>query len=119
MVRLSVMDYEYNKLLWRTKSGSWRREKKSSLAVWLGSHCVDCGNDDIDVLDFDHRNPAEKLFTIGCSLGKAFKILLQEVLKCELRCANCHRKKTLRNKDYLHRNPKPPIPYDYMLEDVS
>ena len=115
------MKLEYQKILWRPQSKGWIKERKKSLAKWLGNKCVDCGNDDIDVLDFDHRSPAEKSFTIGSNLGMNYQALLREISKCDLRCANCHRKKSIRNKDYSYRKPRNPvfIPYDYMLEDVS
>lgn len=55
--------------------------------------CVDCGNDDIRVLDFDHRPDSDKLDGINnlarrpCSIAT----LQDEMAKCDIRCANCHR----------------------------
>lgn len=42
--------------------------------------------------DFHHRDPTTKLFSIGnraCSVGP--KKLIEEILKCDVYCANCHR----------------------------
>jgi hypothetical protein len=60
--------------------------------TYLKEHsCVDCGNSDIRVLEFDHRNKEEKKF--GIAMGRAYskEVLEAEMLKCDVRCANCHR----------------------------
>lgn len=60
------------------------------------SPCVECGNDDYRVIDFHHRNPEEKDFSIswisrfGFSDKNLIK-MLNEVDKCDTLCANCHR----------------------------
>lgn len=61
----------------------------------LNHPCVDCGETDIRVLDFDHVR-GKKKFSI-CVLQQrsvAVATLLLEIEKCVIRCANCHRKKT-------------------------
>lgn len=55
--------------------------------------CFDCRNDDIRVLEFDHRPNEIKLFNIAgnrCGLEK----LTKELNKCDVVCANCHRIRT-------------------------
>lgn len=58
--------------------------------------CVDCGEDDPIVLEFDHVDPSNKAADISnlvrhrVSLAK----LQEEIDKCVVRCANCHRRKT-------------------------
>lgn len=65
--------------------------------VWtyLASHpCVDCGESDPVVLEFDHRG--DKLFNISSAFFAAISVdrLAAEVAKCDVRCANCHRRKS-------------------------
>lgn len=66
--------------------------------VWLleylnGHPCVDCGETDPVVLDFDHLR--DKSFDIGAGIhDKSWKAVLAEIEKCEVRCANCHRRQT-------------------------
>lgn len=55
--------------------------------------CVDCDETDPVVLDFDHVR-GEKLFTIGERKDGSRARLLAEIAKCEVRCANCHRRRT-------------------------
>ena len=69
----------------------------------LKSHpCVDCGEDDYVVLDFDHVR-GEKDFEIGKARAKTVGIerLLKEIAKCDVRCANCHRRKTARRRQQV------------------
>lgn len=64
---------------------------------YLDTHpCIDCGEDDIVVLEFDHRDRSDKSFTIGLHrrLVRSMQELIDEIVKCDIRCANCHRRKT-------------------------
>lgn len=63
--------------------------------------CVDCGETDIIVLDFDHVR-GKKIGNIShmVSEGYSLKTIIKEITKCEIRCANDHRRKTIRNKEY-------------------
>ena len=55
--------------------------------------CVDCGEDDIEVLEFDHIIPlqGQRVTNMNaCSIER----LQEEIDKCEVRCANCHTRRT-------------------------
>jgi len=68
------------------------------ISEYLRDHpCVDCGETDIRVLEFDHRDGSEKVDTIN-ALIRSFnwRGLLAEIPKCDVRCANCHRRRTAR-----------------------
>ena len=55
--------------------------------------CVFCGEKTPCCLDFHHIDPSQKDFTISNAIDtKAKDILWQEVEKCIVVCANCHRK---------------------------
>jgi hypothetical protein len=61
--------------------------------------CMDCGNDNPVVLDFDHRDNKE--FNIGSSLRRyKWNTIQNEIEKCDVRCANCHRIKTAKEFNY-------------------
>ena len=100
----------------RTKE--WYRERKVNLLARRGSICIVCGNDNPNMLTFDHINPEEKIFTIGGNWSLPWKVLCAEADKCDIRCANHHLEKTIECGDTAFRKPVF-IPYDYMLEDVS
>jgi hypothetical protein len=62
--------------------------------------CVDCGENDPVVLEFDHLG--EKTFNIGSALhNRKWESVLAEIAKCEVVCANCHRRRTARRRGAL------------------
>src|SRR5690242_6245481 len=73
-----------------------RARNRKALVELLRLHrCVDCGEGDPRVLEFDHvRGP--KCGNIGDLVARpaAWDRILSEIAKCEVRCANCHRRKT-------------------------
>lgn len=64
--------------------------------TYLQSHpCIDCGESDPMVLQFDHREDSIKEFNIGQSWQrKGWNTILREIEKCDVRCANCHQRIT-------------------------
>ena len=54
--------------------------------------CGNCGITNPVVLDFHHKNENDKLFTVS-SFRRAvgFDRIKNEIKKCEVVCANCHR----------------------------
>lgn len=57
--------------------------------------CVDCGIQyNPWVMDFDHRDPSAKEFSIGMNKRRSLKNLQIEIDKCDVVCANCHRERT-------------------------
>jgi ribosomal protein S27E len=65
---------------------------------YLKVGCTDCGEKDIVVLEFDHQG--DKKYEIARMINEAYSLdkLEEEINKCVVRCANCHRRKTA--KDY-------------------
>tara|TARA_R110002020_G_scaffold65290_4_gene172469 strand:- start:402 stop:746 length:345 start_codon:yes stop_codon:yes gene_type:complete len=58
-------------------------------------NCVDCGESDPLVLDFDHvKGKKRKAIADMISRSYSIETIKKEIRKCEIRCANCHRKKT-------------------------
>ncbi len=58
--------------------------------------CTDCGvKYPYYVMDFDHRNGDEKLAGLGQLMKRHSEAsLIDEMAKCDLVCANCHRERT-------------------------
>lgn len=54
--------------------------------------CVDCGEEDPDLLEWDHEY-ADRKMTVIRAAASSRKALLAEIAKCEVRCANHHRKR--------------------------
>lgn len=66
--------------------------------VWdyLKVHPCKCGETDPVALDFDHRNREEKFMEVSqmIHIGYNLEKIKEEILKCDVLCANCHRKRT-------------------------
>ncbi len=68
------------------------------LSDYLRTHpCVDCGETDPVLLDFDHRDPRTKTATVAALVKRGdARALVAEMAKCDVRCANDHRRRTAR-----------------------
>lgn len=73
-----------------------RQRNVTGVREYFRSHpCIDCGETDHVVLEFDHRDPASKIMNIGAMVGhRSWAAILTEIQKCDVRCANCHRRRT-------------------------
>jgi hypothetical protein len=69
-----------------------RRDANAVLVDSFLDECVDCGNEDPDVLEFDHVFGTKMRHVTGL-VGGGRPTLLREIAKCEVRCANCHTKR--------------------------
>jgi hypothetical protein len=84
----------------RRRGKSWvryqrkrRRERKRRLVELRGGRCEDCGYDaTVAALEFHHRDSLTKEFSLGNFTG-SWERLLREAGKCDLVCANCHRRR--------------------------
>jgi hypothetical protein len=68
------------------------------------ARCTDCGLADPLVLEFDHVSGKRRNVTAMAWTGYGIKSIEAEVAKCEVRCANCHRRKTSAERNtFRHR----------------
>lgn len=70
-----------------------REKRKSYIVARFGGKCQRCGESfHPSVYDFHHRDPAKKSFNIDKStILNAWKSIEEELAKCNMLCANCHR----------------------------
>ena len=72
---------------WRDKQRAEFQEFKKTLK------CNRCPEDHIACLEFHHIDPNQKEVEIGVAASKwSVERLKTEIIKCEVLCANCHRK---------------------------
>jgi hypothetical protein len=71
------------------------------LVAYLREHpCADCGETDPIVLEFDHLR--DKKFSISrIWRDHQWQSVLDEMAKCEVVCANCHRRRTARRGGFI------------------
>lgn len=62
-------------------------------AIKVERGCADCGyKEHPAALDFDHRPGTVKLFNVGnFTTHGSWRRVEEEIAKCDVRCANCHR----------------------------
>ena len=71
------------------------RNTRLVMEYLLQHPCVDCGEADPLVLQFDHREPATKRREVSCMIRDyAWPQVEAEIAKCDVRCANCHQRRT-------------------------
>ena len=80
----------------RRRSTIDRKRNREYVAEYLSTHpCLDCGESDPVVLEFDHRDLARKRNDVGRLIHtSALNTLKAEIEKCDVRCGNCHRIRT-------------------------
>ncbi len=76
---------------------------KQYVIDYLKSHpCVDCGESDIEVLQFDHvemvRGRGNRIANFRTH---SLDTLKKELAKCEVRCGNCHIRTTRKQMGWL------------------
>lgn len=94
-----------------------RRERWKYL---LTHPCVDCGEADPIVLEFDHLGKKTSAIADMMRLHARWDEILVEIAKCEVRCANCHRRRTARARGYYRElTTLDPMTEVGMKEDAS
>ncbi len=94
--KIHYKTYKSKKMELETKR---KKEMRQFLLNYKAQHpCVDCGEVNPLVLEFDHINSKNKKNVLARMHGNSMEVVLKELDKCEVRCANCHAIKTA--KDY-------------------
>jgi len=85
---------------------------RAFVLAFLATHpCVDCGERDPVVLEFDHRDPAAKRSDVGRLIhSSTINKVREEIDRCDVRCGNCHRIRTARQFG-SYRLEEPAIAY--------
>jgi hypothetical protein len=90
--------YKANQEIHKKRVAKNKAEKKERLRQYLyeakSKPCTDCGQTfHPEVMDFDHVKGMKK-FSLSQGKSKSLKLVVEEIAKCELVCANCHRLRT-------------------------
>ncbi len=97
--------YQRNKDRIRKQKNERSRLRRKRIADQIRDYkaehgCMDCGESDPIVLDLDHRDPSLKVDSV-CDMirrGFAAQKIFNEVDKCDVVCANCHRHRTWKRR---------------------
>ena len=87
--------YQANKAATVKKSADRRRMLVNMVWAYKSQHpCVDCGESNPVVLDFDHIRDKKFGISAMCMNGNSWERISEEIEKCEVVCSNCHRVRT-------------------------
>lgn len=87
-------DHERQKEIRKRNTNKRRDDHKQKILEHLLSHpCADCDETDPVVLEFDHIDDT-KSFNISAGIMKNWKVIQEEIDKCEVVCANCHKRRS-------------------------
>lgn len=97
--------YDKNKVKVKATAREWTKAQRIKIAAFIralkeASPCMDCDEHfPYYVMDFDHVR-GEKKFDLARAGAKAisFRMIQEEIDKCDLVCANCHRVRTHERK---------------------
>lgn len=67
-------------------------EKRMKFISEFKTECCICREKRKPCLEFHHKDRNKKLFTIGKFVFKSREAIVDEINKCVVLCANCHRK---------------------------
>lgn len=77
-------------------------ELRKKYFEYLCTHpCIDCGESDPMVLEFDHVRGVKKRAMATLLKGRVdWSVMLAEIAKCDVVCANCHKRRTAKKQGW-------------------
>jgi hypothetical protein len=95
--------YQDNKSYFKERSEQYLLRNRKFLFSYLkDKQCVDCGISEVAVLDFDHVRDKRKSVSKMVNDLHSVESIKEEIAKCEIRCANCHRRKTAKEQGWYN-----------------
>ncbi len=114
VAKYTKQHYLENKSYYIKKAKINRKNAQVRLREFLFNYkkdhpCIDCGETDPIVLEFDHLH--NKSDGLASMVTRAFslRIIIEEIAKCEVVCANCHRKRTSKQFNWYNRRFLPGV----------
>jgi len=87
--------------LWKYQHQRWKDRKLKAVQL-LGGHCAICGYDKCLVaLEFHHKDPSQKEMAMNNIVRHNWTRVIEELKKCILLCANCHRETHASSESFL------------------
>ncbi len=101
-------DHEFHRIYYIANKNQTLIRNKRNQAKYISSNrsklidflsknsCVDCGESNLLVLQFDHLDRSQKEYEVSrlVNCGWPWTTVEREIAKCAVRCANCHLKRT-------------------------
>ena len=79
-----------------------QESKKAFIRAAKDKPCADCGHVfHHTAMDFDHRLGTTKRFDLSHTGTRCLKTIQEEIVKCDVVCANCHRVRTFERQQVI------------------
>jgi hypothetical protein len=98
--------YKKNKQTYLDKAArnnaAYKKEAYRFLVEYCKLHPCKCGEKDFVVLEFNHKDREKKSYTVSWMMCKGMSVgaIKREIKKCEVLCANCHRRHTAKQMNW-------------------
>ena len=102
-----LQHHEKYKAKARQNSAQYKERMRQFLLDFFAEHsCVDCDETDPVVLEFNHRPDEVKVECVTTMIWnrKPFDLIEIEIAKCDVRCANCHKRKTSKDRNWFYES---------------
>ena len=97
--RFTHSHYKRNKRQYLDRNARAYAKRVAFVRQMKSRPCADCGVQyPYYVMDFDHRDGTRKSFALNSVHRVKMSAIRQEIEKCDVVCANCHRERTQRRK---------------------
>jgi hypothetical protein len=98
--------YERNKDYQKANAKKHRIESRTAAKEYIWNYllthpCISCDETDPVVLEFHHRHGKDKAVTEMASAGYPISRIQAEIDKCDVLCANCHRRLTAKERGWF------------------
>ena len=101
-IEMNRLSHARHKDTLRNYKKKFRLRNKLLVLEYLRRHpCVDCGQANPIVLDFDHQGKKREDISSMIWSQTSWKAIEKEIARCDVRCANCHRIKTARERGWF------------------
>lgn len=93
--KLTQDHYRRNKRQYIERSVRAKEKRREYVRQMKSRPCADCGIQyPFYVMDFDHREGETKAFEMNHVNYVTMRAIKEEIEKCDIVCANCHRERT-------------------------
>lgn len=78
----------------QAKKRDYKRMIRAQVRLYLqdykSARPCSCGESRQECLQFHHNDPSTKLFGLSDCRDRSYKLVIAEIAKCRVICANCH-----------------------------
>lgn len=80
----------------------WINKRREVWVAYMGGKCASCGS--VERLEFDHIDRSTKKYEPRMLWTRKIETILEELMKCQLLCHECHQLKTRMENTKVHEH---------------